>query len=69
MWRFTPQTCARQQLTSGLWEEYNGVIQIVNTAYLYMRNITATEQGKHRRKTVPMGIAPRDRIMTVRLWK
>ena len=48
LWRFTPQTCARQQLTSELWEEYNEIIQIVSTAYLYMRNITATEQGKHR---------------------
>ena len=48
LWRKATQTCVRQQLTSGLKAEYNEVIQIMCTAYLYMRNITATEQGRHR---------------------
>ena len=47
LWRKATQTCARQQLTSGLREEYNEIIQIVNTVYLRVRNITVTEQGKH----------------------
>ena len=76
LWRKATQTCARQQLTSRLWEEYNGGIQIVSAVFFVCEGLqkgrqearmeTLRDDIKNVMESLKMGVEAAMKVLKIR---